>query len=717
MSDQRPRPDETPAHEPPTVSADSPFIPIRRPSVIKEVANQMARYVLGQNLAAGSRLPSERELGEQFGVGRSSVREALRLLEQSGLVVIRKGPTGGVFVAGAEAAHASHALSLALHRHRASMEEVLETREVVESHLACLAAQRATPDDLRHMAAIVTEIENHPHPAEIYLENNAAFHTAVAEAAHNRVLLMFMVSIRELIDQSLAHVSVDVASAAAGHREIYERIAARDGPGARAPPCPHRPVPPAHRPSAPATARIRVVRSQPRVVSPAAPSDGRYTTVAEKTVTRQDELERHFLLFPDVPREAIIKEDLLRLGLKFTADGLEKAAEGRPRSYYIFSYDMTPLNELKQAENLKAPDEVRLSGGIYGLRNTVVAARINLESPYTVDVRAGQLVLVDDGTPGTVLAGVEPPPVPRYYHKELAGGARCAEIMPVTGWGHRAFSTLIRACGYWGSKEECKFCDMNANARAQIKSGRPYTMKKKPEVVAAAAAEVFLDQPEDEPQRIHLRLSGGTLVDRNRSGGVIEDEEFYLPFIEAIREQIGNRWPIDLQTAAKDKETCRQMRASGVTAHDANIEVWDRNLFSVIVPGKDHFVGYDNWIRRVVESVDVFGQGNVCPSFVLGVEMCQPWGFKTVAEAVKSTCEGIEFLMRHGVTPRIPVWCIESGSDLYGNEPPPLELLTRVDQFWYETWKKYGLPVPVGFNQFGPGRSTCQNTAMLDIGY
>ena len=426
--------------------------------------------------------------------------------------------------------------------------------------------------------------------------------------------------------------------------------------------------------------------------------------------SRRDEVEHYFRVFPDMPKEVILKEDILRLGVQFTEAALQHGKDRRIRSYYIFSYDRTPLDKMEHHESQRAPDEVRIANGPYGLRPTLISTRVNNQSSYVIDAIDNHLVLREGNE---VLAEVEFPPVPRYYSKTFEDGTLFSETMPVIGWGHRAFSTLLRTCGHWGKKAECKFCDLNANARALKKMGQPYTLKKKVEHVAEVAAEVFLTQPDDEPRRICLRVSGGSILRKNRE--VIDDVDFYLEYIKAIRARIGSRWPIILQTAAKDKATCQKMRDAGVDAHEANIEVWDSRLFKILCPGKDGLVGRDEWLKRVVDSVNVFGEGNVSPGLVAGVEMAQPFGFKDVAAAVKSTAEGLDFLMSHGVVPRIPVWCIEPLSALANNVPPPLEYFIRIDQVWYETWKKHSLPAPRGY-MMGTGRSVYQNTASLDIG-
>lgn len=104
---------------------------------------------------------------------------------------------------------------------------------------------------------------------------------------------------------------------------------------------------------------------------------------------------------------------------------------------------------------------------------------------------------------------------------------------------------------------------------------------------------------------------------------------------------------------AWEKADLLRFKEAGIKVYHPNYEVWDPDLFTKLCPGKTRFIGRENWIRRIVESVDVFGPSHVIPNFVGGVELSKPYGFKTVAEAVKSTAEGLDFFMSHGVVPRL----------------------------------------------------------------
>src|SRR5918995_1686420 len=118
--------------------------------------------------------------------------------------------------------------------------------------------------------------------------------------------------------------------------------------------------------------------------------------------------------FPHIPREAVLKEDLLRAGMAFDTSALSDNLDGevKPKSYFIFSFDQKPLAELGEAAQRRPPEELALTGGPYGLRRTIVSLRGNPASPYRV-ARAdgGELRLALDGAD---LAGVELPPMPEY---------------------------------------------------------------------------------------------------------------------------------------------------------------------------------------------------------------------------------------------------------------------------------------------------------------
>src|SRR3954451_18524031 len=143
--------------------------------------------------------------------------------------------------------------------------------------------------------------------------------------------------------------------------------------------------------------------------------------------------------FPQIPREAVIKEDLLRTGIDFADSALTENLDGevKPKSYFIFSFDQKPLAALGEAAVRRPPEELALTGGPFGLRRTIVSVRVNPASPWRVEGR--QLLL--EGRP---IADVEFPPMPAYYRHTLANGKTVMETAPTIQWGYLIYLTVLR---------------------------------------------------------------------------------------------------------------------------------------------------------------------------------------------------------------------------------------------------------------------------------
>src|SRR5262249_48248725 len=153
--------------------------------------------------------------------------------------------------------------------------------------------------------------------------------------------------------------------------------------------------------------------------------------------------------FPHIPREAVLKEDLLRTGIAFDDSALTDNLDGvvKPKSYFIFSFDRKPLAQLGEAARRRPPEGIALTGGPWGLPRTIVSVRVNPSSPYEVARREdGSLALSLDGRP---VADVALPPMPEYYRHTLANGKTVMETAPTIQWGYLIYLTVLRLCQYF----------------------------------------------------------------------------------------------------------------------------------------------------------------------------------------------------------------------------------------------------------------------------
>jgi hypothetical protein len=431
---------------------------------------------------------------------------------------------------------------------------------------------------------------------------------------------------------------------------------------------------------------------------------------------RIDELEAHFDRHPSLPREAVLKSDLLRVGMRFDRGALVRAAadpdapavrEHQPKSYFIFSFDLVPQKLLDETEKWHAPEEVALSGGPYGLRRTIVSVRLNPASPYRVAPRDGALWLHADDRP---IAEVGLRDLPAYYRELLPDGRPVAEIAPTIEWGYLLYLTVFRVCQYFGAKEECQFCDINNNYRQQIQQGRPYTgVKSVPDVLTALER---IDAT-DSSSRAYT-LTGGSVT--STLGGKSE-VEFYAQYVEAIESRFPGRWISKVVTQAWPVADARRLKAAGAQIYHPNYEVWDPDLFPHICPGKARYIGRDEWIRRIVDAAEVFGPAHVIPNFVAGVEMARPYGYGEVEDAISSTAEGLEFFMSRGITPRFTAWCPEPMTPLGDANPDgaPLEYHARLLETYRDTLRRHHLAPPPGYGPAGPGQAVFSVSAFMDV--
>jgi hypothetical protein len=410
--------------------------------------------------------------------------------------------------------------------------------------------------------------------------------------------------------------------------------------------------------------------------------------------------------YPDVPIEAIFKEDLLRRGMAWSRPALEIAASYKPKAYFIFSFDMVPITQMDQEEDTRAPEEIRLTGGPYDFHPVVVSVRINPSSPYRVESSQGMLVLYLEGH---VVAGVELQRSPDYYHRTLANGKPIMDICPTIEWGYLLYLTTFRLCQYFGAQEECQFCDINENYRQQKKAGRPYTSIKTVEEIVEALEIIASTDSESKAYTV----TGGSITSRLNGNSEVE---FYARYPEAIEKRFPGRWISKVVVQALPKDDLLRFRDAGVRIYHPNYEIWDRRLFETICACKARYIGRDEWIRRILAAADVFGPTHVIPNFVAGVEMSKPHGFESVEEAVASTGQGLDFFMSHGISPRFTTWCPEPLSILGRDQGgAPLEYHVRLLRTYRDTRAKYRLPVPPGYGEPGLGKAVFSVSSFMDV--
>lgn len=187
------------------------FTAVRRARSSDEVVAQIRRAILDDRLKEGDRLPGERDLCREFDVSRATLREGLRTLEALGVVVIRPGSTGGIFVSEPQGDQVGAALEALLRFRRATVEELAEFRVSFEGESAYWAALRATDEDVDRLLLIARRFHelalDETAPWAPFVEIDIEFHEAIAEASKNQVRVAIMLGIHRALSEASASIA------------------------------------------------------------------------------------------------------------------------------------------------------------------------------------------------------------------------------------------------------------------------------------------------------------------------------------------------------------------------------------------------------------------------------------------------------------------------------------------------------------------------------
>lgn len=203
---------------------------IERASIKELALDQLKQFIVHTGVAPGQRLPSERELAEQLGVGRNSVREALKIMEAVGLVESRIGE--GTFVVDQVGASIGRHIGFSIAVWGSTTLELMDARLLIEVEAARVASARICPEVAQAMQGSVDRMGSAPdYPA--YLTADMAFHQQVAQATRNEIIARIVHDLTDLLQQAIHQVHADRLMArragAFTHQAILDAIIRNDG--------------------------------------------------------------------------------------------------------------------------------------------------------------------------------------------------------------------------------------------------------------------------------------------------------------------------------------------------------------------------------------------------------------------------------------------------------------------------------------------------------
>ena len=211
------------------------YTPIQSSKVYEQIAEQIESRILSGELRSGDRLPTERELAEQFHASRTAVREAMKSLAQKGLVNMRPG-RGTIVIDGTTQA-VRHSLALMMKFGQAGdSTNLVEVRGIFEPEIAALAAARATDEEITAMREAVAIMDANLKNADLYIRADNDFHQALAKATQNSLILTLVNSIVVLLSEQRKQIFTVDGGPERGqfhHKHILETIIHRDPEAAR----------------------------------------------------------------------------------------------------------------------------------------------------------------------------------------------------------------------------------------------------------------------------------------------------------------------------------------------------------------------------------------------------------------------------------------------------------------------------------------------------
>ncbi len=201
------------------------FEPIRPISLVDIIVHRLEEMMLQGDLTPGERLPPERDLARLMEVSRTSVRQALAILKERGLIHVRAG--SGSYAQAERGALVITELAGELGSFKERVLNPMEVRRLLEPQIAQLAAERATPADVEAMALLIAAQERQFAAGETFVEEDIAFHQRIAVSTNNQILLRIVDDVQLRLRDS-REISLSTAAGAResleGHKQIYDAV-------------------------------------------------------------------------------------------------------------------------------------------------------------------------------------------------------------------------------------------------------------------------------------------------------------------------------------------------------------------------------------------------------------------------------------------------------------------------------------------------------------
>ena len=207
---------------------------VEKKRAYEDVVAQIRALIDDGRLKQGDQLPTERELSETFRVSRATIREAIRTLESAKLVQSRQGD--GTYVLASNEETLVQTLAAVLFNEKDTIYDIFYVRKIIEPHVAELAAENATPGEIKELATLIMEHEESIAEGKSVTKYDSAFHGLLARMSKNPIMERLLSALVDLFEQTRGEYLQNDERAKKsfiGHHEVFTAIKSRDCTAAR----------------------------------------------------------------------------------------------------------------------------------------------------------------------------------------------------------------------------------------------------------------------------------------------------------------------------------------------------------------------------------------------------------------------------------------------------------------------------------------------------
>ncbi|MDR1721652.1 MAG: hypothetical protein LBR24_01215 [Methanobrevibacter sp.] len=324
----------------------------------------------------------------------------------------------------------------------------------------------------------------------------------------------------------------------------------------------------------------------------------------------------------------LLKAELLTNGMKATKEALEGVGtQYKEQNHGLFGWDF------ENHVDVKIPDDFYLPDG------AVVQFRLNSTSPYIVKKVEDKLILYNYTEEVCEVKWI---PRPEYYDKKTSSGKEMIKIGQIGG-DDCLFFCFQNYCSNFKDNKQCAFCNLVSTSTTYNSVFKKKDAEDIGEVAAAGFAEGSVN---------HINMTGGCYV----SG---KELEVVGDILTAIKKHTGfERVPGLVAPAPAKGDNIQGFYDTGISTLSFNMEVWDPGYYKAICPGKSSSTSHEEFIKSIKQAVDIFGEGYVYVSMVMGLEPKETF------------LQGIDYLSQLGANIIPFVWAPNPGSKLEGHRAP-----------------------------------------------